>query len=184
MARGSAGVLVALPDGNAVRIRVARPGDAAGLLSFLQRVFAETDLLLKGPGEAPADVLEQAGLIRGWRRAANSTCLVGELDGEIVAHLVVFGNPLLRRRHVGEVGMSVLRRLWGRGIGSAMLQQAVDWATRSPVLRKLTLQVYASNRRAIRLYERFGFQVEGVLRAEVLRDDGRYEDLLVMSRAV
>ena len=59
----------------------------------------------------------------------------------------------------------------------AITRQADDWLG---VLR-IELTVFADNTRAIRLYERFGFEHEGRLRGYALRD-GRYVDALTMAR--
>ena len=51
------------------------------------------------------------------------------------------------------------------------------------VVRKLNLRVRADNARAIALYERLGFAVEGRATRDVLID-GEFHDCLVMGRAV
>lgn len=86
-----------------------------------------------------------------------------------------------RRRHVMSLGMGVLPEAQGQGVGKALLaaliRQADDWLG---VLR-LELTVFCDNPRAIGLYQRFGFEIEGRLRAYALRA-GRYEDCYTMAR--
>ncbi|WP_431048204.1 GNAT family N-acetyltransferase [Roseateles sp. L2-2] len=89
--------------------------------------------------------------------------------------------PQVRRRHAMMLGIGVHPEAHGRGVGSALMdalmRQADDWLG---VLR-IELTVFADNTRAIRLYERFGFEHEGRLRGYALRD-GRYVDALTMAR--
>ena len=60
----------------------------------------------------------------------------------------------------GELGMLVARDWRGRGVGSALVAAAVDWA-RDRGLHKLSLSVFTHNEAAIALYRKFGFVEEG-----------------------
>jgi RimJ/RimL family protein N-acetyltransferase len=64
---------------------------------------------------------------------------------------------------------------WGKGYGSDALRLILAYAFRELNLHRLTLTVLAYNERAIRLYERSGFQREGVLREFGQRDGRRYD---------
>jgi putative acetyltransferase len=69
----------------------------------------------------------------------------------------------------------------GRGAGRALMQALIDQADRWLAYRRLELTVWTDNDRAIALYEAFGFEREGVLRAYAWRD-GAYVDALAMAR--
>ena len=71
----------------------------------------------------------------------------------------------------------------GKGFGSALRQPALDLADNWLGLRRLELNVYTDNARAIALYRRFGFEVEGTHRADALRD-GTYVDSFSMARLI
>lgn len=80
-----------------------------------------------------------------------------------------------------NAGLSLVlgeRAVWGRGFASEAMRLAVAFAFDELNLHRLGLTVFASNERAIRLYERLGFVREGVRREFLLRD-GRAEDLLL-----
>ncbi|MBL8771418.1 MAG: GNAT family N-acetyltransferase, partial [Phenylobacterium sp.] len=79
------------------------------------------------------------------------------------------------------VGMAVHDAFAGRGVGTALMAAVVDLADRWWNVRRLELNVYADNARAIALYERFGFAREGLLRDYAWRD-GAYVDSLAMAR--
>jgi putative acetyltransferase len=86
-----------------------------------------------------------------------------------------------RRRHAATLGMGVADDLGGRGIGTALLNAIIDAADNWLDIGRIELTVFVDNERAIRLYERHGFEREGVMRAWALRD-GRYVDALAMAR--
>jgi putative acetyltransferase len=86
-----------------------------------------------------------------------------------------------RRRHVGRIGISVTEAWQGQGVGKALMQAGVDLSDKWLNLTRLELEVYSDNEAAIRLYEQFGFEREGVLRQHAFRD-GRYVDSIMMAR--
>jgi RimJ/RimL family protein N-acetyltransferase len=71
------------------------------------------------------------------------------------------------------------RENWNRGYGTDALRLALRYAFDELNLHRVTLGVYAYNRRAIHIYEKLGFRIEGVERAAVHRE-GRRHDAWVM----
>jgi putative acetyltransferase len=69
----------------------------------------------------------------------------------------------------------------GKGVGTALLQAAVDLADKWLNLERLELEVYVDNEPAVRLYKKFGFVIEGTLSRFAFRD-GRYVDAYAMAR--
>jgi L-phenylalanine/L-methionine N-acetyltransferase len=86
-----------------------------------------------------------------------------------------------RRRHVGRIGISVSEAWQGKGVGTALMQAAMDLADNWLNLTRLELEVYSDNEAAIHLYERFGFEREGLMRQHAFRN-GQYVDSLMMAR--
>lgn len=107
--------------------------------------------------------------------------LVAEIEGHVVgqSHLAVAANP--RRRHSGGIGLSVHDDFQERGVGSALMAAMLDLADNWLDLRRIELEVYRDNAPAIRLYEKFGFAIEGTLRAYAYRN-GAYVDAYAMAR--
>jgi L-phenylalanine/L-methionine N-acetyltransferase len=87
----------------------------------------------------------------------------------------------LRTRHVAGLGLCVTPSWWGRGVGTELLRRLLDWADNWAGLLRVELGVFSDNARAIALYRRFGFELEGTQRAWALRD-GAYVDSLMMAR--
>lgn len=67
-----------------------------------------------------------------------------------------------KARHVRVLGMLVVRGYRGLGTGKKVMARALEWAKAQDEVEKVILGVFSNNRRALRLYEKFGFEVEGV----------------------
>lgn len=160
-------------------IRRASPDDAPGFV----RLFSDEDVFGNTLQLPYPDV-------ESWRKriaemaqpGTSDISLVGLRDGELVASAGLFRrSPALRQRHVASVGISVAREAQGQGVGAAMLEAVVDFADNWAQVLRMELTVFADNERAVRLYEKFGFVVEGRHRGDTLRA-GRYADSLTMAR--
>jgi RimJ/RimL family protein N-acetyltransferase len=81
--------------------------------------------------------------------------------------------------HAGVLGMGIVDGYRGQGIGEVLLRVTLD-AAKARGLTRVELTVREHNLRAKRLYEKTGFQFEGVKRRGV-RVDGQYEDLICMA---
>ena len=106
--------------------------------------------------------------------------LVAEVEGRVVG-LLTLHVKRGRAAHSAGIGMMVHDAFQGRGVGTALLTAAVDLAERWLGLHRLELEVYPDNEPALRLYRRFGFEVEGTKRRYALRD-GAWMDALAMAR--
>lgn len=87
----------------------------------------------------------------------------------------------MRRRHALAIGISVLPEAQGHGVGSALMSAMCDYADNWVGALRLELNVYTDNARALALYRKFGFEIEGTHRGYALRD-GQYVDSHSMAR--
>ena len=151
-------------------VRPARAGDARAMAEVFAAVAAERDGIATEP---PVDAQERAAVF------------ALSADGTIVA---VAGDRVVGMIHIeasrhgfGEFGMLVDRDWRGRGVGSALVQAAVDRARRQG-LHKLCLEVFPHNTAAIALYRTCGFTEEGRRVKQYRRASGELWDTIVMGR--
>lgn len=102
---------------------------------------------------------------------------VVDADGEAVGSVNLFDVDELARH--AELGIALAETARGRGIGTEAVRQIVEFAFTRGNLRRLHLEVIASNAGAIRAYEKAGFVVEGRQRQHAWVR-GRYEDIVRM----
>ena len=108
------------------------------------------------------------------------THLVAVIEGKVIGTLGLMRGEG-RRGHSATLGMAVHDAYAGRGAGTALMAAIMEQADRWLNIRRLELSVWTDNVRAIALYERFGFEHEGVLRSYAWRD-GAYADAASMAR--
>ena len=82
------------------------------------------------------------------------------------------------------LGISILPDYRNNGLGTAIMQTMVDWATAHPIIEKLALGVWAENTPAVALYEKMGFTEEGRKVCEIKYANGQYDDCVCMYRFV
>ena len=111
--------------------------------------------------------------------------LVADDDGRVVGYAKIHHpTSLPASDHVWEVtGLAVDPAHEGRGVGRALMEALMEDA-RERGGERMTLRVFKPNERAQRLYERLGFEVEGVLRGEFRVGDGEYVDDVLMARTL
>jgi L-phenylalanine/L-methionine N-acetyltransferase len=107
--------------------------------------------------------------------------LVACVEGEVVGHLGLETVTRPRRRHVGEIGMAVRDDWQGRGVGTVLMDAALELADNWLNLTRIELSVYTDNAAGIALYEKFGFEIEGTHRHYAFRN-GEYVDAYSMAR--
>jgi RimJ/RimL family protein N-acetyltransferase len=156
----------------AVTVRPAAADDVDALVAMLVEVAGEGRWI---GTEAPVDVERRRRRMAADVDAEDAVVLVAEAGGEPVGqlglHLAPYG--------VADLGMLVAAGWRGRGVGTALLAEAVRRA-RQAGAHKIALQVWPHNTAAIALYERFGFQREGYLRRHYRRRSGELWDAVVM----
>ena len=147
-------------------VRPARDDDRRSLALLLAAVAEERDGIAAEP---PVDVDELAAI---WKIDGTFVAVArGTIVGEIRVDPTWMG--------FGEIGMMVAIGWRGRGVGTALVAAAIEWA-RAYGLHKLALSVFPHNDAAIALYRKCGFVEEGRLVQHVRRADGQFWDLIEM----
>lgn len=163
-----------LPENLIIRARCT--ADAEGIAAL-----ANMPLYRGGTLRMPFQTVEETRS-RIEKSTAGDVYLIAELNGQIVGNASL-GRLSGRQAHCGMIGMGVHDGWHGHGIGTALLAALVEVADKWMGLRRLELKVYTENAAAIVVYRKFGFEVEGTLRADAMRD-GILIDSLVMGRVI
>ena len=167
------------PSPSLITIRRATPNDVAAYL----RIMSDPDVLanlMQLP--YPSEEVWRQRIADNNLPGKTDLSLVAELGGEVVGSAGLHpAGPAVRRRHVAQLGISVISTHHGQGVGTALMRALCDYADNWAHVLRIELTVYVGNARAIALYRRFGFVHEGTHRGFALRA-GAYVDALSMAR--
>jgi len=155
-----------------VSVRPATVDDVDALVGLYAAVAEEGRWI---GGEAPVDKVERRPRFETTIRRDDAQFFVAEDDGRMVGELSIE----VAGYGVADLGMMVAADARGRGIGSALLSAAIEWA-RGAGAHKVALQVWPHNEAGIALYRKFGFEEEGRLRRHYRRRNGELWDAVIM----
>jgi RimJ/RimL family protein N-acetyltransferase len=155
--------------------------DAEELIALLPQTHTESDGLKYLPGEFKMTVEQERDFICQRLDNPKMVGFAAVVEERIAALAGAWTQDFRRLAHHAELGVTVVKEFWGLGLGRKMMEVVLDWGARRG-LRKMYLQVFDHNDRAIRLYRNMGFVEEGRLREDILRGDGTYGDTIVMAR--
>lgn len=156
--------------------------DAETFWNLLNALDTETNYMMYEPGERRQRASMQE-LKDDLRRNVidGADFLQIAADGaQIIGYLRAERGRFNRIAHTAYLTVGILRAYGGRGIGAAFFQQAEAWAKKAGVTR-LELTVECHNEAARRLYQKSGFQIEGVRQKSMLVD-GRFIDEYYMAK--
>ncbi len=157
------------------RVRPARPKDAGSYRRLFEDVAAEgRSIRTERVTRTVRDYRRR--FRRSWTN--ESATLVAVAGNEVVGELTIAREEHPVTRHVATFGMMVAAAWRGRGVGSALLEEALRWA-RTFGIEKVALAVYPHNDAALALYEKFGFADEGRLVRHTKKVGGYLDEILM-----
>ena len=107
--------------------------------------------------------------------------LVALIDDQLAGQITLEVQSVARRRHAATLGMGVDPAFHRRGVGSALMAAMIDLCDNWLQVTRIELTVFADNHKAIGLYQKFGFEIEGTAKRFAMRD-GEMIDTHYMAR--
>jgi len=151
---------------NAVILREAQIEDAQTLIDYLKIIADEPDngVMAESSDDIKYTLEQEEGILRNTREQDNQLMIVAVDGDKIVGSMNLHGGS--RRPIYWTIGMGItlLPDYRNQGLGTRMMQYAIDWCEKNPNVVRLELTVFSNNPRAQHVYEKVGFVVEGVKR--------------------
>jgi RimJ/RimL family protein N-acetyltransferase len=164
-------------------VRSATADDLCPVIALQGEAVLEGDeYFVRTPAEFDEEREDAESQLLALLNQDNSLWLISVLGDDVVGSLSFYGGEFARIRHVGHFGMVVRSDYRSQGVGTALIETMLLWASENPVIEKLSTTLFTNNMRAINLYTRFGFIAEGRRHREFLISPGRYMDALLLAK--
>ena len=172
-----------LKDGRQVLLRHVEVSDAPRVIEFVHGFVYEEEYVPLSEGEFNPTLAEEEQILSAYIERSNSLFLVAEFDGKLIGNINVDGNQRKILRHTAVFGMGMHKQWQSCGLGTAILNAAINWARINTELEILFLQVYADNEAGLALYRKMGFVEHGRI-PNFFKQNGRYHDEISMHLSV
>lgn len=162
---------------NGIVLRTPSENDAQAMIDMMLGCYAQTEFLSCMPEEFRVSVEDEISFMRRFEKSERECMISAFVDGKLVGNVAVREvSGVKRMRHRANLGISVLKEYWGRGVGSMLMDAAIQTA-QSAGYAQIKLQTAADNERAIRLYQKFGFEQYGRCPRALKRESGYADEI-------
>lgn len=168
------------PTGEKAVIRSAVAKDAAEIIRHRSVTAEETYFMARYPEECNYDIEKMKQGLTGLENSERDFLVTAFIGDKVVGDL---GLTQLRSNikylHRAYLGISIRQQYSGYGLGSFMVDIALKQAKENG-FEQVELGVYSDNEKAIRLYEKHGFEKYGIQPRAFKHKDGTYRDEIIM----
>jgi RimJ/RimL family protein N-acetyltransferase len=166
-----------------VDVRPAEVTDAAQLLALLAQLGRESNTFTVDDGIEELSETDEAEQIERISGTTTNVIFVAVLGDRLIGVSTVQASTDFSAAQ-GEVGVAVLKEFWGMGLGTALVEEILDWARNYSSLERLVLTVQLRNTRAAKLYQHLGFENCTATSYEVVDPTGQRVAAIDMSLRV
>ncbi|MGL5560117.1 MAG: GNAT family N-acetyltransferase [Paraclostridium dentum] len=158
---------IKLKNGKTAILRSPIKDDAQAMIDYLNIIGGESDFITFGKNEFSMNVEAEQDYIERINSMDNSKNVLIIIEDEIVGIASITSVQKERMKHNGTLGISIRKKYWGIGLGSEIMAYLIDWAKSNKITKKINLLVREDNIRGVKLYEKFGFEKEGLLKKDI-----------------
>ncbi|MDP8011622.1 MAG: GNAT family N-acetyltransferase [Thermoplasmata archaeon] len=167
--------LLNTPDGKLIIIRKAEEYDANGIIDCFNDVMSEEiyllgDVYLGGEEFLSMRIEDQE----------NELILVADHNKNIIGVLTLTRESYRKNNHVAVLGIAIRYGYRHMGIGTVLMKTSFEWAKENGI-EKICLEVFSTNKNAISLYQKLGFEIEGIKKKQ-FKIRGEYVDDILMAK--
>ncbi|MBM7636480.1 GNAT family N-acetyltransferase [Streptococcus saliviloxodontae] len=158
--------------------------DAQSLLDFLDRVGGETEFIDLDESGILMSLPEMEKSLAYRLASENNICLLAKLGSRVIGMLNIAADFREQTRHIGDLFVVIEKAYWGYGLGQTLMELAMDWAQETDEIARLELTVQVRNDRAVHVYQKYGFEIEGVKKRGAKLKNGEFLDVYLMGKLI
>jgi len=166
-------------DGREVVLRTPKWEDLDDFLALINSLVDEKAEIARTEKVSREEEIDWLSKVLSRLEKDETFYLVAEVGGKVVA-VSEISKRSGYEKHVGVIGIAIRNEFRDLGIGTEMIKTLVKQAQEIG-LKVLTLTAFASNKRAIRVYEKVGFVQTGRVPKKHFKE-GKYIDEIIMTK--
>ncbi|WP_206528070.1 GNAT family protein [Marinitoga sp. 38H-ov] len=171
-------------DGYGIYIGSPQKNDSNKLIEFFEKIFENSETLATKYDEFDKTSKDFEKIIDLSRKNYGLRILVAKNKNSIIGNCDIFWNITRKRlEKTAKLGVSVLEDYRNIGIATTLINNHITWCIENSNIHRLELEVFSNNTKAISLYEKLGFSIEGK-RKEAAYINSKYIDILMMGYIV
>jgi len=168
-------------DGHKVVLRTPRWEDLDDFLELINSLVEERADILRTERVSREEEIDFLSRVLSRLEKDEMFYLVGEVDGKVEA-VSQISKRTGCEKHVGVIGIAIRKGFRDLGIGTEIMKTLVEQA-QNMSLKVLTLSSFATNKRAIHVYEKVGFVKTGSIPKKQFKE-GKYIDEIILTRVL
>lgn len=165
-----------------ILLRSVYPDDAVSLINLTHRILQQPGIMVTAPDEFDVTEDQERKWITEHLDQEGWVAIAAESEKNIIGFIDMNTGTRRSLSHRGILGICIHPDWQNAGIGPLLMDALFSWAATVPSIEKITLAVISENDRAIHLYQKYGFIMEGHRHKEIKRSDGTYQDDILMAR--
>ncbi|MEN1970491.1 GNAT family protein [Lentibacillus sp. N15] len=175
---------VELKNGSEAVIREVILDDAVQLVDIQLSIAEENLYMVTESDEFSLTITEEMQRIQGSLDKPGNTIFVAEVNKNIIGFVGIGSETKKRKAHIGVLDIFIRNNWRETGVGTVLMDTILLWAGNDPLIEKIGLAVFASNERAVHLYKKLGFLVEGRRVRELKFNNEKYIDEILMYKLI
>ncbi len=180
---------ITLKDGREAIFRSPELSDCPALINYLLTTATETDFLMSDPRESgrwegEEGLRREEEIIGDNISSPDKLMICCFVDGELAGNCFIGYNTRVKTAHRATVGVGLIKKYWGLGIGTAMFNELIQNAYERGGIMQIELDYLEGNTRALGLYEKMGFKEVAHRPNAVKLADGRLLDEISMVKVL
>jgi len=161
-----------------IQYRNLQVEEAETFWKLMNQMDQETKYMLYYTNEREKNIPLLTNIIQNANE--NGFLKVVEIDNTLVGYISAQREVLIRSKHCAYIVIGILKNYHNQKIGSTLFELLIDWAKTNNI-KRLELNVLCENEKAVHLYKKYGFEIEGIRRNSTLLD-GEYKDEYYMAK--
>lgn len=169
---------IVLKDGTKCILRSPIEDDAEVMIKFLKVIAEETYFLSRYPEEVITDVNKEKEMINEVTNSESDVMISAYINGEVVGNIGVRALGIhLKMKHRAGLGIAIIKEHWNKGLGNILMEEAIKQGEHMGY-EQIQLSLFSNNINARHLYDKYGFEVWGIMeKAFKLKDDTYYDEI-------